>query len=421
MSETSDRLPCATAGCSGTILPSTAARTGGYCMPCVQRKAREEEKAYIKANRVDVDPYQGVEDPIEIIQIYHRPIAFDPLKRMLPYPRPIDSVYSTLTADDFSRLVDVGTGLVKSGESDLAEHICQSLATFTEFDLDRFLESFVAARLYYPSVMFRYASPRICEILVERLKSDHENRNHILCALAWIGDSSVASLFASWRKEPPSWRRSLHVPPENYAHQAGWEIDEAGKRRNLYSTPCRVIQKAPIQSASKIAIATKSTASCRWCNNSLVNLFDFSECENEMVEGPHRIATCSRCSCYGPVFAELDSSGFGAWCPENPRPSYLPESFEDWPELPNVTLSIVPTPRLPFHATDWCAEPVVSQVGGLPTWIQDAEYPSCVRCQRTMRFVAQLAHDEIESPSEGIYYAFYCASCRLTATSYQQS
>ncbi len=31
-----DRIPCKNPTCTSTILPQTAVRTGGYCMPCVQ-------------------------------------------------------------------------------------------------------------------------------------------------------------------------------------------------------------------------------------------------------------------------------------------------------------------------------------------------------------------------------------------------
>jgi hypothetical protein len=38
-----------------------------------------------------------------------------------------------------------------------------------------------------------------------------------------------------------------------------------------------------------------------------------------------------------------------------------------------------------------------------------------------MRCIAQIAVDEIEPPAEGMYYALWCAECRVTATTYQQT
>jgi hypothetical protein len=60
-----------------------------------------------------------------------------------------------------------------------------------------------------------------------------------------------------------------------------------------------------------------------------------------------------------------------------------------------------------------------STVGGVPMWLQDAEYPRCIECDRYMSFLAQ--HDNGPLGEEGIYYAFYCARCRISAVSYQQT
>ncbi|MCZ8901891.1 hypothetical protein OM240_18000, partial [Escherichia albertii] len=36
-----DRIPCKNPTCTSTILPQTAVRTGGYCMPCVQAQGND--------------------------------------------------------------------------------------------------------------------------------------------------------------------------------------------------------------------------------------------------------------------------------------------------------------------------------------------------------------------------------------------
>ena len=75
------RVVCKSVGCSRTILAATAARTGGYCMPCVQTKERKQREAHIRANRRDVDPYAGIDDPLELLKIVHQPPKPDPLIR----------------------------------------------------------------------------------------------------------------------------------------------------------------------------------------------------------------------------------------------------------------------------------------------------------------------------------------------------
>jgi hypothetical protein len=68
LTSVSIRVACKTAGCTRTILAATAARTGGYCMPCVQAKERQQREAHLRANRRDVDPFDGIDEPLDILR-----------------------------------------------------------------------------------------------------------------------------------------------------------------------------------------------------------------------------------------------------------------------------------------------------------------------------------------------------------------
>lgn len=76
----------------------------------------------------------------------------------------------------------------------------------------------------------------------------------------------------------------------------------------------------------------------------------------------------------------------------------------------------------PLESADWLA-PVegFSQIGGHPTWVQEAEYPECRVCQQPMPFIAQLSNEDHEEYAEGIYYLFACGRCGVAATNHQQS
>jgi hypothetical protein len=58
-------------------------------------------------------------------------------------------------------------------------------------------------------------------------------------------------------------------------------------------------------------------------------------------------------------------------------------------------------------------------IGGIPMWLQDSEYPYCPACAERMIFVAQ--HDNAATRAEGLYYAFFCATCHIAAVNYQQT
>ena len=69
----------------------------------------------------------------------------------------------------------------------------------------------------------------------------------------------------------------------------------------------------------------------------------------------------------------------------------------------------------------------LNRVGGHPTWIQGAEYPQCVLCQNTMRFLLQLDSNtpggedggEWLWGSGGICYCFWCDRCKVSCSLWQ--
>ncbi|KAJ3053906.1 hypothetical protein HK102_011608, partial [Quaeritorhiza haematococci] len=139
-------------------------------------------------------------------------------------------------------------------------------------------------------------------------------------------------------------------------------------------------------------------------------------------QGRPRIAACEVCSCYGTVFTKVDMKGSFAWHGSNERPDELPEPDEEWETLPRHGLAPGPRPRDPVESADWLVPGVCfSQLGGHPTWIQDAEYPECPDCRQTIPFVGQISNEDCQEFGEGIYYLFACGRCGVTATGYQQS
>lgn len=52
-----DRLPCKNPECANRILPETAARTQGFCMPCVNARKKQEYDDYIRLNRKTINVF----------------------------------------------------------------------------------------------------------------------------------------------------------------------------------------------------------------------------------------------------------------------------------------------------------------------------------------------------------------------------
>lgn len=394
-------------------------------MPCVQARAKQEHDAYIRANRRDVNEFEGVSDRVEILKIIHSPRKFDPLVNWVPYQTSTDAVYLGLEKDECERLSAYAEGLIGTDDHDVAEDILRCLAAFTDFPLDRCLRTLLSNNSFWPSLAFRNSPPDVRDGLISRLEEDQGNRNHILLALAWIGDAVVVSQFQKWRLDPPDWRGTLNIPPEDYSREAGWELAPDGQRRDLYFKQTVGLRKGSSSSSGIFGAIAPREDSCPWCGSVLTDLFHFDTSlfglgSSQVRQGEVRVPTCEVCTAFGTVFGATEPNGTARWSERNALPEYLPEVSESWGRLPVNPLQLGAN-RPPFYVADQFLPTSFSQFGGHPTWIQNASYPDCPDCGNAMMFVAQVDHDDIEDCSEGVFYAFLCPTCRMTATTYQQT
>lgn len=394
-------------------------------MPCVQAKAKQDHDAYIRSNRRDVNEFEGVSDPVEILKITHGPRRIDPLVKWVPYPTSTDEIYLGLDQEECERLCAYADGMIGTDGQEVAEDILRCLAAFTNYPLDRCLRTLLSNSSFWPSLAFRNAPPDVRDGLLCRVEEDGENRNLILLALAWIGDPVVVSQFQEWRLDPPEWRGTLFIPPEDYSREAGWELAPDGQRRDLYFKRAVELRKGSSNSSGVFGAISPREDSCPWCGSVLTDLFHFDLSlfalgPSQVPQGVVRIPTCEVCTAFGTVFGATESSGAARWSERNVRPEYLPEDAATWDRLPVDPLQLGAN-RPPLFAADQFLPTGFSQLGGHPTWIEDASYPACPECGDTMMFVAQVDHEDIEDCSEGIFYAFLCPACRMTATTYQQT
>lgn len=395
-------------------------------MPCVNARYRHEQEEYIRKNRKTIDAFSGISDPVEILKLVHKPREHDPLIEWVPCPTPTDELYKKLSADECRYMADYAEELFDSGYEDDAQEIALCLAAFTQANLDNFLRLVInEEELELASPLpFHHAPPDVRDALLQEVETDDENRDRILCALAWIGDEVVVERFNRWRQEPPLWSASLYVLPHHYAHQAGWELAENGSRRDLYFSQCtHLVKQAPKQPAVFRAV-TEYGENCPHCSLPLINLFEVApgavglsaDCWPDQI----RILICQCCTVYDTVFATLDPQGQPRWFEKNAISALAVKNSADWITLPLDILHPGEI-RLPLFAADPNLPTTFSQLGGHPAWVQDAEYPKCPTCAQTMMFLAQISYEDIEEYADGMLYGFICHTCRTTATSYQQT
>lgn len=326
-----------------------------------------------------------------------------------------------------------------------------AIANYVDGGLNAVYPDLLQRDLYYPAWIYRGADPATRDELIARIErltpearaANSALLNELLLSLAWIGDEAVQQLFAGWHAQPPAWRTELFVPPEEYAPEAGWEVTPTGGRRDLFSSPAYELVLAELGEGESAGVAAgpvvvpgpehrkqEVDAKCAWCGRGLATLLDLNLRDARLaflgLAGTRlRVAYCPCCSQFATIYTDVDLHGHVAWSASNERPDYLDDilSEDPPPGAPPIerTLLLGPRRRTPAEAVGGWGEE--SQLGGLPNWIQDAEYPRCPECGLRMPCIGQVKMEDVLSAPyvEGITYAFLCAGCGKAATTYQQT
>ncbi|MCY9530206.1 MULTISPECIES: hypothetical protein [Paenibacillus] len=429
-----ERIPCKTEGCSSTILPATAAKTGGICMPCQQEQVRQEQQAYIEQHRKTVNLYEGLTNLVDILKVMHAQRTYSPLIQYVDYPHSKEHIYVSLTAAEAEQMLKFAVELLDAGNEDEAEQILLSLVCYRNDDISKVLPKLIERDMYYPSILFKDAPPEIRERFLQQVEWDDDNRNHILIILSWIGDAEVVRQFEEWRLHPPKWAGQLFVNPDVYALEGGWELASNEKKRDLISERCyaiRLTEEQPILSVAETSAAhflKSSNSNCPWCKRKLTILMDADTTHPSLAYlglpmERLQVATCEHCGGFSTIYMELDQQGEPVWSRFNQKPDYLPnwDDEDSNVAVEEIKLTLSSEPHSPYYAATWTLTQQDSQIGGHPSWVQDADFPHCPCCAQRMRFIGQLDWADFDKYGEGIFYMFICTEDRMTATLYQQS
>jgi hypothetical protein len=278
--------------------------------------------------------------------------------------------------------------------------------------------------VWWPSDLYRTMDEATAAYIVERIEAGAERPDKLLEVLAVGGTEVAAAAIRRWDDERPGWTSGMYWPVRRYAHIGGWELKGAGPVRSLNSP----VAFALVDSATAGAAVSGGALvpRCGFCGLPLWRLLDVDLAHPGLAElelagaGRVTVASCVRCGCYATLYVEYDQDGTCRWAADNQRPDFLGPESSTW-ELPTAAgLSIGPRRPTPFAGNAWRRGG--STLGGTPDWIQDADYPDCPRCRRSMVYLGMITGDDMwGEPAEGCHYLFLDAACRLTATVYQQT
>ena len=330
-----------------------------------------------------------------------------------------DSEAGTLAARAFACLDE------SEDSSELGASILTCLANFRHQGLGAQTIEVLSRDVFWPSSMYRDAPDDVARRIVDGIEGAEDVKlNHLLLALAWTRGEVAHRAFLGWRGAPPSWVGQLYVPPEDYAHNAGWALEADGRRRDLISLSChRIKGDGPLSSRSiTVPCRTQTDENCPACGGSLAWVFDFSNLPADIFSGdrtgaPRRVLCCLHCACFCPaIFSQYHSDGTATLhsatnCEKSSSSGGSPASIRE----------LVLAPQPPFAAADPFDIDDATSLGGVPMWLQDAQYPHCPECHNVMKFLAQFDNGSMPQPEEGVYYSFFCQECRIAAVNYQQT
>jgi hypothetical protein len=356
-------------------------------------------------------------DNVRALLAYHATTHFGTRENALFQSQQARLRYLALTTDEQEELAQHVIGEIENGADRLEKVLC-CLACFQPGSLARFHLRLLELRVLYPGVIYHGATTDIGHNMIS-ICEQGGYRNHALVALAWIGNETARAAFAEWRDNPPTWASELYVPPHQYSEQAGWVLTSDRKRRDLFHPVAFPLIPAAGRDGVKVGVPVGDT--CKRCGNTLTGLIEFNAIERFLPTqgtGQVRIVTCHRCSCFGPLFFILGPDGRVIWQSANEAPVY-----PEWEPFPEFPLTVAGFTRHFLEAASWLFVPGISfsQIGGLPSWIQDAKYPTCPECTEKMPFIGQISNEDFIEYGEGIFYAFRCPRCNNSATMYQQT
>ncbi|MBA4147109.1 MAG: hypothetical protein H0X66_03265 [Verrucomicrobia bacterium] len=269
--------------------------------------------------------------------------------------------------------------------------------------------------------VYRDASSAVAHQLIEQIEKSTVAPGWLLMSLAWTRGEAAREAFVRWRENPPTWATGRFAELETFLRHAGWSLDAQGKRKDLISLQCyRLNTTADKDTSSEVPCRVSSGDTCGHCGGPLAWLFDFSVLPAQLFSGmrsmaPRRVLACLHCASYGgTVYSKYSEDGSAVVLPVSGKADF---PYQD--DRPPCTLYLRKEEWTPFAA----AEPfgISNTLGGIPMWVQGAEFPDCPECQKPMPFLAQFDCSSQKPCEEGVYYAFFCGTCRVAAVSYQQT
>ncbi|WP_220200112.1 hypothetical protein [Ktedonospora formicarum] len=308
----------------------------------------------------------------------------------------------------------------------LCHTILEALAKYVPGALEEVYPQILEQNLFFDSgLVFQDAQADTRDLLLSLLETKNKDmKRKWLTALAWIRDEVAVETFRAWRLTPPIWYQSTDRPIESFTRYAGWEFTTEGAVRDLYFHDGYELLSHGLveeEQAGSMKVFQKIDQTCCWCGRPMVTGLDIDQSEDKLsfltTHIPRlRFLFCINCSVQENIFSNLTDGG---WSKHTPHPPY-PLNPHYWEGMEECTLQarehVVLGNR--GHATGrygryWIGSN--SQLGGLPQWVQEPDYPQCPSCKQCMLYLGQVEIGDVDSENDGsgVLFFFLCPTCQL--------
>jgi hypothetical protein len=371
----------------------------------------------------------------------------------------IDGALSFLDEPQFDAVVEHAVRHVKnSPERVTGESVAESVIAYASMQFAHLLSPHLPLlwtlapnqSSYYCEWPWRAAGDDERERLIRLLQEEAESRVRAWRAvLETRSHRDIEKALAFANAAPPF----LHAEPARWLPIVGYVLDDQELRRaaprvcfhlelpeplirSRWDRPAHLLPSNHATwhglgpATQRARIGGLSAASCGICGGRLHRLLALTDVPNGLgvtTRSRLELATCLSCLGWSGPWLFYAHGDDGVPQPtETQRTRSVPE-FPSGP-LAEADIGLVPTPSRWLYQ-DWAlsnGRENLNRLGGEPTWIQDADYPSCPGCGHPMNGLMQLDSDlatddegEFLWGSGGIAYVVWCDHCAISGVTAQ--
>jgi hypothetical protein len=311
---------------------------------------------------------------------------------------------------------------IREGNFDQVEELLMSLISIRNINTSYIAEACLEQNIFLQSIVYKDASEKTRDTLIHKLLTTDNSleASHLLCCLAMIGDDYVQQVFKELQANPLPWRKELYVDPSVYAHNGGWAFREDGNKEALIYEECRTFVTGE-RKQYPILVGEMNGGHCPSCGCDLLDILTIDGSDEKLkflnLEGIVKVTICPNCIYYEEaIFCKYELNGESHLLNmESKEENMLTHDDVKKMTTNRLTLSHKPVSKY-YGITD-----EINTIGGMAEWIQDFQYLNCPKCNKIMKYFAQIHWNTIDEYADGTLYFEICHECQIIAIHHQQT